>query len=144
MMDKNVLGSIHHIGIAVNDVEEAKKQYFALGYSEIHEGVLCDTIRRIKVVFMEKEGYKIELISPLDSDGKSPVDRYIKPRRGYVMYHIAYCVRDLEYAISYLKEKGFIQIENISAAALLNDRREVYLYQRKMGLVELIEDKEQQ
>lgn len=135
-----MIGSIHHIGIAVDNLNIAKEQYEALGYRAFHEGILIDQDRRIRVVFMIKDGIKLELISPLDEKQPSPVDRYLKLRIGYAMYHIAYNVEDIESTIIYLRGKGYSQIEDVSISELIDGRREVYMYSRKLGLLELLEE----
>lgn len=146
METSGVIGAVHHRGIAVDDIGEAKRQYEALGYgitfsSMCDEPVLIDKERNIRVIFLRKETDVIELVTPVESGKKSPVDRYIACRGGYSVYHTAYNVGNMEEAIAYLKNIGYSQIENISTATLIDDRREVYMYSRRMGLVELLEEK---
>lgn len=131
---------IEHIGIAVADIEVAEKDYKDLGYFKLHEGIMDDLKRDVKVSFMQKGQNKIELLAPLYLDKKSPVDKFTTLNMGYVMYHLAYRVTDLEEAIEYLQSKEYIQIEEISVSQFMENRREVYMYHSNMGLVELLED----
>lgn len=131
---------IEHTGIAVSDIEAAENDYKDLGYFKLHDGILDDLKRDVKVSFMQKGENKIELLAPLYPDKKSPVDKFTSLNMGYVMYHLAYRVTDLEKAIEYLQSKRYIQIENISISQFMENRREVYMYHSNMGLVELLED----
>lgn len=131
---------IEHTGIAVSDIVTAEKDYKDLGYHKLHDGILDDLKRDVQVSFMQKGENKIELLAPLYPDKKSPVDKFNALNMGYVMYHLAYRVINLEEVIAYLQSKGYIQIEKISISQFMENRREVYMYHSHMGLVELLED----
>lgn len=139
MPDENVIGNVHHIGIAVNNLVQARDLYIRMGYRPSHDGILTDKKRCISVVFLEKDSARIELISRLSAEASSPIDRFIHSGKGYAMYHIAYIVTDIHVAVEYLRDQKFIQIEDIEPAELMDNRLEVYMYHRKMGLVELVE-----
>lgn len=140
-MNQHKIGNVHHIGIAVKNIEEAEKQYEALGYAKKFSKAIEDSNRNIKVNFLQKYEEVFELISVLDSEKKSPVDRFMGKNSTYSMYHVAYDVENIEEAIGYLKSHGYAMIENISISEIIDFRREVYLYSRNMGLVELLEIK---
>ena len=67
-----------HIGVAVSSISESMhvlNEIFNLKeVPEIYE----DALQNIKISFVNLSGVKIELIEPLDSNRKSPVDNIIK------------------------------------------------------------------
>ena len=67
---------IHHIGYAVKDIDKAIDKFASLGY--IIPEKKEDVSRNVTIVFAEKDGYCVELISPLCSEKPSPVDSILK------------------------------------------------------------------
>ena len=57
---------IHHIGYLVKDIKKALSSFQDLGFSIAQETVF-DSIRKVNICFLEKDGYTIELVSPTDS-----------------------------------------------------------------------------
>lgn len=72
---------IHHIGYAVKNIEKARKSFKKLGFSEKGE-MTFDRERNVKILFMENEVYRIELVAPADRERQSPVDHYLKRQGG--------------------------------------------------------------
>ena len=66
---------IHHIGYLVQNIEKAQAQFKELGFTESTQ-LFSDELRGIYIIFMEKDGYVIELISP--SKDNSIVSNLIK------------------------------------------------------------------
>ena len=98
---------IEHIGIAVKNIEEAKKYY---------EGVLnlkCYAVeeikeQKVKTAFFKVGQTKIELLEPTSED--SPVAKFIK-KRGEGIHHIAFEVDDTKESLNHAKEKGIRLID---------------------------------
>ena len=58
---------VHHIGYLVKKGEKAAQAFEALGYAR--EGDWThDQIRKVDILFLEKDGYRIELVSPYAVD----------------------------------------------------------------------------
>lgn len=56
--------NIHHIGYLVKKGPKAQAAFEALGY--IAEGEWThDEIRKVDILFLQKDGYRIELVSPM-------------------------------------------------------------------------------
>lgn len=72
---------IHHIGYAVKNIEKARKSFKKLGFSQKGE-MTFDRERNVKILFMENEGYRIELVASADRERQSPVDHYLKRQGG--------------------------------------------------------------
>ena len=70
--------NVHHIGYLVKKGEKAAQAFEALGY-EREGGWTHDEVRRVDILFLQKDGYRIELVSPYTAD--SVVSGLLKMRR---------------------------------------------------------------
>ena len=128
---------IHHVGYAVHDLETATEGFLALGYRA--EGrPTADVPRRIRVQFVARDGYRVELIAPLDGpDTPSPVSGLLD-QIGPTAYHLAYEVDDVEIEIDRLVARGYRLLEPPSAGPAVDDRRAAFLIHPDTGLLELL------
>ncbi|MCI8887572.1 MAG: hypothetical protein HFG70_05740 [Hungatella sp.] len=127
---------IDHIGYAVKKIEQAQSAFEKLGFR--FEQPVEDRDRNIKIVFGEKDGYRLELVCPLDKKKPSPIDTYIS-NLGPTPYHICYQSEALEEEVRSLEKQGFkVIIEPIGAAAF-GGRRVVFLMNLGLGLIEIVE-----
>ena len=125
---------VHHIGYLVKDISGATEQIETLGYAA--EGpVTYDWERDVDILFMEKDGYRIELVSPKSKD--SVVAELIKKYRNSP-YHICYESDDMDRDIEDLCSKGFMVFEGPAPAPALDDREVVFLMGSKTGMIELV------
>ena len=54
---------IHHVGYLVKKIDKAAEEFEKLGY--IRRGdITVDTYRKVDILFLEKDGYVVELVSP--------------------------------------------------------------------------------
>jgi methylmalonyl-CoA epimerase len=93
---------IHHLGVAVEDIEEAVATYERLfGAAVEHRARVADQgVDAVSVTF----GYgRVELLSPLGDD--TPVGKFLA-NRGPGMHHVAYEVADIDAALAELAESG--------------------------------------
>ena len=93
---------VHHVGIAVTDLDEAVVTYAALlGGTLEHREVLPDQgVEAASLLFGES---RIELLAPTGED--TPVGRFLA-KRGPGMHHIAYEVADVGQALADLAAAG--------------------------------------
>lgn len=105
---------IHHIGIAVLDLDEAVATYSgALGGTLEHREVLSSQgVEAASVVFGES---RIELLAPTGED--TPVGRFLA-KRGPGMHHIAYEVDDVGAALAELTAAGTEMIDAVPRPGL--------------------------
>jgi len=97
----NVL-KIDHIGIAVKDMEAAKKFYTeVLGMTVQGEEVVEQ--QKVKVCFIPSGDSEIELLESTSPDG--PIAKFIE-KNGEGVQHIALRVDNIEAALADLKDKG--------------------------------------
>lgn len=125
---------IHHIGYLVKKMDKAIVSFTGLGY-QITQPTLYDDIRKVDICFLEKDGYRIELVSPVSED--SVVAGLMKKYKNSP-YHICYETEDYEKTYEELTANGFIAIDTLTPAPALQNREVVFLTNASMGMIELI------
>lgn len=101
------LEEIHHIGIAVSDLQEAKKIYCdILGLECTGEKTL--PARKVKAAFLETGNTSIELIEGIGADG--PVSKFVE-RHGPGVHHICFEVNDIKKVLRELADIGIRLID---------------------------------
>jgi len=94
--------AIHHVGVAVSDLDAAVAAYERLfgGRLEHRERVEDQGVEAASMRIGES---RVELLGALGDD--TPVGRFLA-KRGEGMHHIAYEVADVEAALDQLAEQG--------------------------------------
>ncbi|MDA8305767.1 MAG: methylmalonyl-CoA epimerase [Deltaproteobacteria bacterium] len=93
---------VDHIGIAVNNIEEAKKLYTdILGIP--HTGNETVAEQKVTTAFFPVGEAEVELLESTAPDG--PIAKFIETK-GPGIQHIAFRVENLEQALEELKAKG--------------------------------------
>lgn len=127
---------IDHIGYAVKRIDRAIIAFQKLGYE--FEPVIDDTDRNVKLAFGSKDGYRIELVAPLDKKLESPVDQYLSNAVG-TPYHICYESESLDAEIEELKTQGYKVVIEPRPAVAFDGRRVVFMINIGFGLMEIVE-----
>lgn len=130
---------ISHIGIAVPDIPTAAKQYELFGYKPLTPEIVYEKNHGVQAYMMQNAGFVIELLAPLEKGKESPVDAYIA-KKPYTIYHIAYITSDFDAQINLLKANKFIMTGEPMASSLQSGKRTVFMANRKLGVVELVEE----
>jgi methylmalonyl-CoA/ethylmalonyl-CoA epimerase len=105
---------IHHLGIAVADLDEALATYRRLfGATLEHRSTVPD--QGVQAVSVLVGGDRIELVSPTGDD--TPVGRFLASR-GPGMHHVAYEVDDVGAALAQLAESGVELIDEVPRKGL--------------------------
>jgi methylmalonyl-CoA epimerase len=105
---------IHHLGVAVADLDEALETYRRLfGATLEHRSTVAD--QGVDALSLLVGGSRIELLSPTAED--SPVGRFLASR-GSGMHHVAYAVDDVESALAALSEQGVELIDQAPRTGL--------------------------
>lgn len=139
-MTHNLL-HLHHIGVAVPDLERAIETYVAMGHSLVTK--VDDTPLDVRVAFLApnqaelRDDVLIELLAPLSDEG--PLVALIKRRMLPSPYHTCYATNDITLAIDSLRDVGFIPVAPIRPALAMGGARMTFLYSQIVGLVELVE-----
>ena len=93
---------IHHLGVAVEDLDEALSTYERLFGARLeHRATVPD--QGVEAATVRVGEGRIELLEPLDED--TPVGRFLA-KRGPGMHHVAYEVADVSAAVASLAEAG--------------------------------------
>ncbi len=98
---------VDHIGIAVKDLDQAKKFYTDVLGIEAH-GEESVAEQKVRVCFIPCGDSEIELLESTSPDG--PIARFID-KNGEGIQHIAFGVDNIEAALAELKEKGIRLID---------------------------------
>jgi len=93
---------IHHLGVAVVDLDEALGTYERLFGAEVeHRATVED--QGVRAVSLRVGDGRVELLEPLGED--TPVGRFLA-KRGPGMHHVAYEVSDLRATLAELAIAG--------------------------------------
>ena len=93
---------IHHLGVAVEDLEEALGTYERLFGAELeHRATVPE--QGIEAAAVLVGAGRVELLRPLEDD--SPVGRFLT-KRGPGMHHVAFEVDDIHVALDSLRREG--------------------------------------
>jgi methylmalonyl-CoA/ethylmalonyl-CoA epimerase len=99
---------IHHLGVAVADLDEAISSYARLFEAEL-EGRETQDEQGVEAALLRVGSGHVELLAALGSD--TPVGRFLA-RRGPGMHHVAYEVEDLSGELSRLEGEGVQLIDS--------------------------------
>src|SRR5919202_5059168 len=93
---------IHHLGVAVEDLDDALTTYERLFGAKLeHRATVRD--QGVEAAAVRIGDGRVELLEPLEAD--TPVGRFLA-KRGPGMHHVAYEVADVEQALAGLAEAG--------------------------------------
>jgi methylmalonyl-CoA epimerase len=105
---------IHHLGVAVADLDEALSTYERLFGARVeHEATVDD--QGVRAASLRIGDGRVELLEPLAAD--TPVGRFLA-KRGPGMHHVAYEVSDLREALVELADAGADLIDASPRAGL--------------------------
>jgi methylmalonyl-CoA epimerase len=105
---------IHHVGVAVPDIDEAIETYVRLfGATLEHRATVPDQGAEAAAVLVGMS--RVELLAPTAAD--TPVGRFLA-RRGPGMHHVAYLVDDVAAALAELAAEGAQLIDETPRAGL--------------------------
>ena len=105
---------LDHVGIVVNNIEEAAKLYAnKLGLTPWEGGITTVPETGVKMTLLPREGIFIELLEPIDSES-----RFAKflSEKGEGLFNLSVFTEDFDAEVSALKKKGVaVQEEEIKS-----------------------------
>jgi methylmalonyl-CoA/ethylmalonyl-CoA epimerase len=105
---------IHHLGVAVEDLDAALTTYERLFGAEVeHRATVED--QGVRAASLRLGEGRVELLEPLGAD--TPVGRFLA-KRGPGMHHVAYEVSDLPATLAELAGAGAELIDDAPRAGL--------------------------
>ena len=96
------LRGIHHLGVAVHDLDEAVDTYARLFGAEVEHRAQVDE-QGVEAAAVLVGAGRVELLAPLGDE--TPVGRFLA-KRGPGMHHVAYEVDDLRAELNRLSAEG--------------------------------------
>lgn len=125
----------HHIGIAVKDISATAAVYVAGGYKQSE--TIYDPNQNVNICWLTKDEMPVvELLEPVDN--LSPVNKILE-KNGVIPYHVCYVVNDMEKAIIELRKMKYIVVSKPLEAVAICGSRVCFLYNKNVGLIELVE-----
>ena len=109
---------VHHVALAVEDLEAAVATYRTLFDAEI-ELEERNEEQGVDAVYLRVGDGRVELVSPLDDD--TPVGRFLA-KRGEGMHHVAFEVDDVDGAVGELASRGAQMIDDEPRPGLAGTR----------------------
>jgi methylmalonyl-CoA/ethylmalonyl-CoA epimerase len=98
---------IHHIGIAVNNLDESLKVYKSFLHNiDVHLEEVPD--QKVKVAAIPLGEGRIELLEP--TSGESPIAQFME-KKGTGIHHLALEVDNIEKSLKDLEDAGFKLID---------------------------------
>ncbi len=126
---------VHHFGLATDNLERSLETLRLLGYRV--GDITLDPVQRVRVAFASRpKEAMIELVC--DVDAKGPTHRIVS-KTGNGLYHICYEVDNLEETMMKLRDEKFLLMHAPVPAAACNGKRIAWMYNRYVGLIELLE-----
>jgi methylmalonyl-CoA/ethylmalonyl-CoA epimerase len=138
-MGASGLRAIDHIGIAVEDLDQAVRLYRdKLGMPEKHRETVEE--QGVEAVLLEIGDGHVELLSPLSSE--TAVGRFLE-RHGPGMHHVAYRTEDIEASLEAARKAGLRLIDDEPRIGIRGSRV-AFVHPKSTGgvLTELVEPAE--
>ncbi|MDX6768014.1 MAG: methylmalonyl-CoA epimerase [Elusimicrobiota bacterium] len=125
---------LHHIGVAVKDLDAAIARHAAMGFKLAHREVVAS--QKVEVAFVG-EGPWIELLTGTSPD--STVSKFLA-KRGEGQHHVAYAVPDIAKVLEAEKAAGRSPIDSAARPGAWG-HKVAFLHPKDHGgvLVELVE-----
>jgi methylmalonyl-CoA/ethylmalonyl-CoA epimerase len=99
---------IHHLGVAVEDLDTALSTYARLFGAELEHRATVPA-QGVHAAAVRVGAGRVELLEPLEDD--TPVGRFLA-KRGPGMHHVAYEVDDVAAALAGLSDEGVELIDD--------------------------------
>ena len=126
---------IHHIGYLVKKIEKSIKIFEELGFT-LTKDIVLDEYRQADICFLEKDGYVVELVSPVSKD--SVVAQLMKDL-GNTPYHICYETENIEEEVNSLQEQHYVVCSEINSAPAIDNKKVCFMINPHIGMIELLE-----
>lgn len=130
---------IDHVGVAVEDLDEALALYRdGLGMELEHRETVTE--QGVEAALLGVGDGHVELLAPLGPD--TPVGRYLA-KRGAGIHHVAYAVADIDDALEALRGAGLRLIDEQPRTGIRNSRV-AFLHPAALGgvLTEIVQPAE--
>lgn len=130
------LTRIHHVGVAVADMDESIRLYTTKFGAELLMRKLSPQ-DGLEAAFIKTGDGEVELLRPMNEE--SPVGKFLA-KRGPGLHHVAYAVPDIDRALEAARAAG-LELIDAEPRIGLHGTRIAFLHPKTMGgvLTELVE-----
>ena len=127
---------IHHVGVAVSDLDEAIRLYTTVFGAELTHRAKNEK-EGLEAAFLRAGDAEVELLAPLRED--SPVGKFVA-RRGPGLHHVAIGVSDIEKAMADARAAG-LELIDAEPRMGMHGTRIAFVHPRSVGgvLTEFVE-----
>ena len=127
---------IHHVGVAVDDLDAAIQLYTTIFGAELTHRASNEK-DGLEAAFLRAGDAEVELLKPLRED--TPVGKFLA-KRGPGLHHIAVAVPDIEQAIADARARGLEMIDEEPRVGL-HGTRIAFVHPKSVGgvLTEFVE-----
>ena len=127
---------IHHVGVAVDDLDTAIQLYTTIFGAELTHRASNEK-DGLEAAFLRAGDAEVELLKPLRED--TPVGKFLA-KRGPGLHHIAVAVPDIEQAIADARARGLEMIDEEPRIGL-HGTRIAFVHPKSVGgvLTEFVE-----
>lgn len=123
---------VHHFGYCVSNLEESIKKFTLLFNMKILKGPLEDPNQKVRIAFLiTEDNIVLELLEPTGKD--SPVYGKIG------LVHVCFECENLLETVKDFEKKGFLLVRKIEKAKAIENKEIAFLFNKKIGLIELIQ-----
>ncbi|HEX5762324.1 MAG TPA: methylmalonyl-CoA epimerase [Solirubrobacterales bacterium] len=131
-----MFGKIDHIGVAVEDLDEAMRLYEGSFQMELAHRETVES-QGVEAVLLDVGDGHVELLRPLGPD--TAVGKFLA-KKGPGLHHVAYAVDDIDATLGGLAEAG-VELIDGEARTGIRDSRVAFLHPRSTGgvLTEIVE-----
>ena len=130
------LNRIHHVGVAVTDMDESIRLYTTTLGAELLNRTVSEK-DGLEAAFIKTGDGEVELLRPTREE--TPVAKFLA-RRGPGLHHVAYAVTDIDRALDEARAAG-LELIDTEPRLGLHGTRIAFLNPKSMGgvLTELVE-----
>jgi methylmalonyl-CoA epimerase len=130
------LTRIHHVGVAVTDMDESIRLYTGTFGAELLMRKVSEK-DGLEAAFIKTGDGEVELLRPMDDE--TPVGKFLA-KRGPGLHHVAYAVPDIDRALVEARASG-LELIDAEPRIGLHGTRIAFLHPKTMGgvLTELVE-----
>ncbi|HUZ86619.1 MAG TPA: methylmalonyl-CoA epimerase [Candidatus Baltobacterales bacterium] len=127
---------VHHVGIAVLDLDQSIELYRSVFGAELLDRKANEK-EGLEAAFMRMGDSELELMAPMRED--SPVGKFVA-RRGPGLHHVAYAVTDIRKALEDARASGLELIDKEPRVGM-HGGRIAFIHPKSAGgvLTELVE-----
>jgi len=130
--------AFHHLGLAVQQPQEALTFLSSLGYS--HGDPVFDSLQNIHLIMGTHPSHPaIEIIFP--ASGSGPLDKIIRRRLSGIIYHVCYVTENLEQTLEQwtMAQLRVVCVSPPKPSVLFWGRKVSFYEVVGMGLIEILE-----